>query len=137
MIIGIDLDNTLVCYEELFYRAACEERLIEPSVPRSKDEIRDAIRLLPDGEKHWTRLQALVYGLRMAGATLFDGAADFLRHCAARHVPVKIVSHKTAYAVLDGRSLDLRQSALEWLRARIFIADFAISPGDVFFESTR
>jgi hypothetical protein len=136
-VIGIDLDNTIVCYDELFHLAACEERLIEPSMPKSKEKIRDAIRLLPDGENRWTRLQAIVYGPRIAAAKLFDGIDIFLRHCAKSQIPVKIVSHKTQFATLDGRQVDLRLSAMKWLEAKGFFSDFGLSTGDVFFESTR
>ena len=36
-LIGIDLDNTLVCYDELFHSAAVEEGLIESSAAKSKE----------------------------------------------------------------------------------------------------
>jgi hypothetical protein len=137
IVIGIDLDNTLVCYDDLFHRAACEARLIEPSVPGCKEKIRDTIRLRPEGERDWTRLQAMVYGPRMSGATLFAEADVFLRRCARQGIPVKIVSHKTPFALLDDQPIDLRQPAREWLRTKGFFANFALSPGDVFFESTR
>jgi hypothetical protein len=136
-VIGMDLDNTLVCYDELFHLAACEEGLIGPSVPRNKEKIRDAIRLLPDGQRRWTRLQALVYGPRIHAATLFEGAGVFLRHCAGSRIQIRIVSHKTRFATLDGRRVDLRRPALQWLETKGFFSDFGLSPGDVFFESTR
>jgi hypothetical protein len=136
-LIGIDLDNTLVCYDDLFHIAAREERLIKPSLPKSKEKIRDAIRLLPDGEARWTRLQAIVYGPRMGGAELFQGAGDFLRRCAAGGVRTVIVSHKTRFAALDGVRVDLRRSALQWLETAGFFSEFGLSRRDVFFESTR
>lgn len=139
VVIGIDLDNTLVCYDELFHSAAHQEGLIEISVPRSKERIRDAIRLLPEGEMKWTRLQAIVYGPRMSGAATFDGSEEFLRHCAGRGTKAMIVSHKTSFAMLDGRQVDLRESALAWMREKKFFAPDAsgLSRDDVFFESTR
>lgn len=138
-IIGVDLDNTLACYDELFHAAANQERLIELSAPKSKEKIRDAIRLLPDGESKWTRLQAIVYGPRMLGATAFAGSEDFLRHCTARRTRALIVSHKTQFATLDGKQVDLRESALAWMKTKKFFdADgCGLSPDDVFFESTR
>ena len=36
-LIGIDLDNTLVCYDVLFHAVALEEGLIEPTAPKSKE----------------------------------------------------------------------------------------------------
>jgi len=137
IVIGIDLDNTLVCYDELFHLTACQEQLIEPSVPKCKEMIRDRIRLLPDGEQKWIRLQAVVYGTRMSGATLFEGADVFLRHCSQWRTPVKIVSHKTPFAMLDGRRLDLRQPARAWLQEKNSSLKLGLSLSDVFFESTR
>lgn len=138
-LIGIDLDNTLVCYDELFHLAAHQEGLVELSAPKSKERIRDAIRLLPNGENKWTRLQAIVYGPRMSGATAFEGSEDFLRDCSERGMKAVIVSHKTHFATLDAKQVDLRESALTWMRAKKFFAadGCGLSPDDVFFESTR
>jgi hypothetical protein len=138
-IIGIDLDNTLVCYDELFHFAAHQEGLIELSAPQSKERIRDAIRLLPEGENKWTRLQAIVYGPRMSGATAFEGSEEFLRHCAERGTKTLIISHKTRFAILDGKQVDLRHSALDWMKAKKFFDsdDCGLSSAEVFFESTR
>jgi hypothetical protein len=136
-VIGIDLDNTLVCYDDLFHRVACEEGLIEPSMPGDKQKIRDAIRLLPGGESRWTRLQTIVYGPRNHAATLFDGGDAFLRRCALARIRTVIISHKTHFAMLDGKRVDLRQSALQWMEAKGFFRDFGFSRRDVYFESTR
>jgi hypothetical protein len=139
ILIGIDLDNTLVCYDDLFHREAHREGLIALSAPRSKERIRDAIRLLPEGESKWTRLQAIVYGPRMSGATAFEGSEGFLRRCAKLGTRAVIVSHKTHFATLDEKPVDLRESALAWMRSKKFFdADGGgLSPDDVFFESTR
>lgn len=138
-VIGVDLDNTLVCYDGVFHSAAQEEALIGPEAPKSKERIRDSIRLLPDGERKWTRLQAIVYGPRMAGATAFEGSEDFLRNCARHRVRTVIVSHKTPSAMLDGKPVDLRRAALDWMRAKNFFArnGCGLTPKQVFFESTR
>ena len=139
LVIGIDLDNTLACYDALFHRVACEEGLISSSLPKSKEQVRDAIRRLPDGETRWTRLQAMVYGPRIDGAVLFEGIGAFLRHCTDAGARVRIVSHKTHHAALDGTSVDLRESALGWMTAQGFFdpSCFALSRDEVFFESTR
>ncbi len=138
-IIGIDLDNTLVCYDQVFYRAACEEGLIEPSVPRGKEQVRDAIRRLTGGEARWTRLQALVYGPRMAEAAAFEGIAPFFKHCAEAGTRTWIVSHKTPSAMLDGERVDIRAPALRWMESNGFFDpdSLALSRDAVFFETTR
>jgi hypothetical protein len=60
LIIGIDFDNTIVLYEDLFHRCALEEGLIRPETPKDKKAIRDEIRQLPQGEARWTILQGVV-----------------------------------------------------------------------------
>lgn len=137
LLIGVDLDNTLACYDGLFHHAGLEEGLISKETPASKERIRDSIRLLPNGEQLWTRLQAIVYGPRMHQATLFKGADTFLKSCAEHHVRAVIVSHKTPTANLDGKEVNLRASALGWLKQSGFFSELGIQPADVFFESTR
>lgn len=136
-LIGIDLDNTLACYDGLFHSAGLEEGLINEETPASKERIRDSIRLLPNGEQLWMRLQAIVYGPRMHQAKLYEGASDFLKSCAANQVRAVIVSHKTPTARLDGREVDLRTAALGWLKQCGFFSDLGVHRDDVFFESTR
>ena len=137
--LGVDLDNTLISYDELFHKAAVDEHLIDPSVPKSKELVRDAIRLSPGGEQRWTRLQAVVYGLRMHDAKLFQGADACLRRCVDAGIPVRIVSHKTESATLDGTEINIRQPALQWMRTNGFFSQqgLGIMEEHVFFESTR
>jgi len=121
-----------------FHSAGKEEALIDSTAPKSKERIRDAIRLLPDGERKWTRLQAIVYGPRMTRATAFPGSQDFLRNCARQGIPTVIVSHKTPFASLDGKQVDLRRAALDWMEAQnLFELGGGLSRQQVFFESTR
>jgi hypothetical protein len=40
MLIGVDFDNTIVCYDELFHRVAVEQGLMPSSVPATKGEVR-------------------------------------------------------------------------------------------------
>ena len=51
--IGIDFDNTLIDYDGVFVAAARERGLIGREIAGSKRAVRDAIRLLPDGELTW------------------------------------------------------------------------------------
>ena len=58
--IGVDFDNTIVCYDGVFHRAAVERGLIPPELPVSKGQVRDHLRRL--GQEHaWTELQGEVY----------------------------------------------------------------------------
>jgi hypothetical protein len=64
---------------------------------------------------------------------------EFVRACRDRRLTVYVVSHKTEFAGYDDTRTNLRQAALDWMRAqRFFDADgLGLGPADVFFESTR
>jgi hypothetical protein len=53
VLIGVDFDNTLVTYEQVFRDVALARGLIDPDFAGTKQEIRDRIRLLQDGELAW------------------------------------------------------------------------------------
>ena len=46
--IGIDFDNTIVCYDDVFARVAVELGLVPPKVATSKTAIRDHLRAATD-----------------------------------------------------------------------------------------
>jgi hypothetical protein len=137
--IGIDFDNTIISYDAVFLSAAIERGLAAGDFTGGKRAVRDAIRLLPDGETCWQRLQGYVYGQGIAGATMFDGLEDFLRRCRRGGHGVMIVSHKTEYGHFDPARVNLREAALGWMRDRGFFAEdgFAIRREDVHFEASR
>ena len=138
-IIGIDFDNTIASYDELLFRAAVDRGLIPADADRTKRAVRDRIRLLPDGEIEWQKLQALVYGPLMPGAQPTDGVGAFVRWCRDAGITVFIVSHKTRYANYDETGTDLRTAALEWMAAQRFFdaSGLGLRRDEVFFEATR
>jgi len=138
-VIGVDFDNTIVGHDDLIYKVARERGLIPPVTPKSKREIRDAMRRSPEGEISWQQVQAVVYGPRMPESVLIDGVERFLKTCRRLEVPVFIVSHKTAFASYDATRTNLRKAALDWLRDRGFfgVNGMGMTPDQVFFESTR
>jgi hypothetical protein len=139
MRIGIDFDNTLVTYDEVFASAAASFADIAPGTGRQKREIRDYLRTLPEGELTWQRLQGFVYGKGIAGAEMFSGADQFLRRCRAAGADVVIVSHKTEYGHHDPEWVNLRDAARGWMTAKGFFAvdGYGIPEGNLFFEATR
>ena len=138
-IIGIDFDNTLVSYDALIHQTALERGLITAGTDAGKRTVRDRIRLLPDGDVEWQKLQGLIYGPRMAQAQLMAGAAEFIRECRMRTWPLYIVSHKTEFAGYDDTRTNLRDAALTWMTSQRFFepAGLGFSRDQVFFEGTR
>ncbi len=134
MRIGIDFDNTIGRYDELFRSLAGKNGAFG-----SKQEIRDHLRSQPNGEESWRDLQAEVYGPRMGEAEVYPGVGDFLRQCRAREIPVFVVSHKTRFAANDKAQVDLRDAALAWMEANGFFESegFGLLRENTFFEDTR
>ena len=139
MRLGIDFDNTIVRYDDVFAAAARLRGWIPENFNGTKKQIRDAVRLLDDGETKWQMLQGEVYGKRMAEALPFPGVIDFLRQAQNRNIELFIVSHKTRYSAFDPLKADLRKAALHWLDInRLFDPTiYGLSRDRVFFEDTR
>ena len=83
MRIGVDFDNTIVCYDGLFHRVALEQGLIPASLPANKGGVRDYLRQI-GREDDWTAMQGTVYGARMLEASAFPGVLDFFRRAVRR-----------------------------------------------------
>ena len=138
-VIGIDFDNTIICYDELFFDLACEQNLIDKTVRPIKKDVRDAIRRASNGEMNWQKLQALVYGPMIHRAKLFEGMKNFLVFCREHAVKVVVVSHKNQYAAQDETKCDLRAAALRFLQQQGILDEkaYGLSAKNVFFEPTR
>jgi hypothetical protein len=136
MVLGVDFDNTIVRYDELFYSVAIERGLIPATLPALKNEVRDFLRR-EGRERDWTELQGHVYGPHMAGALPFPGVLNFFTHAVRKRLPIHIISHKTRTAVIGG--YDLQQTAREWLAAQGFFDPHRIGlpPEHVHFAETR
>jgi hypothetical protein len=137
MRIGVDFDNTIVCYDELFHRVAVERELIPASVPVAKGEVRGYLEARGQGDA-WTELQGDVYGARLEEAPAFPGVLEFFGRCVREGLELYVISHKTRYPVI-GRPHDLHRAAREWLERRGFFDPERIAmPRDaVFFELTQ
>lgn len=140
MRIGIDFDNTLARYDQVFTRLAQEWGLIGPGEGETKQGIRQLARQKENGELLWQRIQGEVYGLRMQEAEQFAGEDQFLRRCAATPgIQVFIVSHKTEFGHFDETRTNLREAAYRWMCNKGFFdpAKYAIPEKNLFFESTQ
>jgi hypothetical protein len=138
MIIGVDLDNTIVSYDALYHRLALENGLIPQGIPISKQAVRGHIWKTV-GDLPWQHLQAEVYGPRMAEAKLIPGAYGFFRRAGRTGAAVFIISHKTIYARRDHAGTNLHRTAMDWLTLQGFFDDpeIHLAREDVFFEATR
>lgn len=137
MIIGVDFDNTIVCYDSLFHKIALEKGLIPKHVPLIKDRVRDYLRKCGK-EDAWTQLQGFVYGPGILDAPPFEGVLDFFMHCKQNKITVYIISHKTIYPFL-GSKYNLHEFAHKWLEKQGFYDPerIGLPRNNVFFELTK
>lgn len=137
--VGLDFDNTLACYDEVFPEVAADLGLVAGSWHGTKQQLRDLVRNLPNGEEMWQRIQGRVYGRYMHRAVLFPGAAEFLLRCRTRGIKVSIVSHKTLFGHFDPDKIPLRDAAIRWMDQNGFFssAQFDLRREDVCFADTR
>lgn len=137
MRIGIDFDNTIVCYDHVFFLAAREKSLVPDTVTPTKAGVRDFLRTA-DRENEWTMLQGYIYGARMGLATPFPGVLEFISAALAANNEVFIISHKTRTPYL-GPAYDLHAAAREWLeRCGLLLPGKVGLPAEnVYFELTK
>ncbi len=133
--VGIDFDNTIIIYDDVFHKYAVQLGLVSPEIEKNKQVIRDAIRMLPKGNDKWTELQGLVYGNYIGEARLADGVGQFLLICREESIKVSIISHKTVYPAI-GSKVNLQEAAKEWIELNGFYSKYGLSPEDVVFEET-
>lgn len=137
MVIGVDFDNTLVCFDQVFHQAAVEKGLIPPDVPATKGKVRDSLREIGK-EDAWTELQGYVYGDLVRVAPTFPGALEFFARCRQQSIALCIISHKTRSPFM-GQVFDLHKAAHDWLQSHGFYeaSHTGLSPAQVFFELTK
>jgi hypothetical protein len=137
MLIGVDFDNTIVCYDTLFHVVAVNRGLIPPDVPAEKERVRDYLRQ-HGAEASWTELQGDVYGLGIDQAPPFSGVLEFFATCARRGIEACIISHRTLRPC-RGPDVNLHSVARNWLKKHHFHEPGHIGlPTElVYFEETQ
>ena len=115
-LLGLDFDNTLVSYDEMFHKIALERGLISTGVSPNKIEIRDYLRGQGKDEE-FTLMQGEIYGNRILEAKPMDGM--LIWQLKERGIKMAIGSYKTR-TPYKGPKYDLREAAYAWLRHHRF-----------------
>ncbi len=135
--IGIDFDNTIVFYDDLFHKIATEEKLIPSNFPSSKLLIRDYLRKRNKDEL-FTLLQAEVYGKRILEASPAPNVDLVIKKIIDIGFDVSIISHKSLNPY-KGPKYNLHEAAMLWLEKNEFFEDkkVGLSKKNVFFNLTK
>ena len=136
MIIGLDFDNTIVSYDQLFHRVSVEQKLIDETFDVNKIKIRNYLRSI-NKENIWTEMQGYVYGFRMQEAAIFPLFKNFFLETIENGHKIVIISHKTKYPFI-GEKYDLHEAARSWIKKNLIRDEFTqFKQDDCFFEPTK
>ena len=135
--IGMDFDNTIVSYDDLFHEIATEQKLIPENFPHSKLLIRDYLRKYNKDEL-FTLIQAEVYGKRIIEASPAPNVDLAIKELISIGWDVNIISHKSLYPY-KGPKYDLHKSAILWLEKNNFfdVKNVGLSKDKVHFNLTK
>lgn len=137
--IGLDLDNTIITYDEAFAKVGAEIGLLARDHGlRTKEAVKAHLITPARGEQDWMRLQGQVYGRHIAGAALCPGVTEVIRDLRRRGARISIISHKTRFGHFDDE-VNLWDAARGWLERQGFFspAGFGLDPADLHFLETR
>ena len=117
MRIGIDLDNTIICYDKAFLKEAHKRNIVGQGWNGGKKKLQKFLEDADPSGVTWQGLQGSIYGKSIWNAEIFQGVRRFLWRCKSRGIEVHVVSHKTRFGHFDPDKTLLRDVALEFLNA--------------------
>lgn len=135
MIVGIDFDNTLVCYDGIFHAEAHRRGWIPDGIATHKTAVRGYLRSI-NRDEDFTELQGFVYGPGINQALPYAGAIDCINKLCSLGHSVFIVSHKTRYPY-KGPQYDLHEAARGWLESNGICSPQGVLRENVFLENTK
>ena len=135
--IGIDFDNTIVSYDNLFHKIAAEQKLIPRNFPQSKLLIRDYLRK-KNKDELFTLIQAEVYGRRILEASPAPHVDIAIKELINIGFDVSVISHKSLYPY-KGPKYNLHKSAILWLEKNNFFEEekVGLSIDKIYFNLTK
>lgn len=135
--VGIDFDNTIICYDKLFARAVNEQGwdLGNLANNHSKIVIKEKLIELDGNDFRWQELQAIVYGILIKDADPYPGFLETLFYLKdLGDFQFYIVSHKTPHSHYL-KHITLIDKALLWIKEKNLTA--LIPEENIFFRPTR
>jgi hypothetical protein len=117
MRIGLDFDNTIVCYDKAITLLADELFVLPQDVPRTKLGLRDYLRGV-GRESDWTAFQGQLYGPGMRYSQPFRGAIATMQKLSSDGHELMIVSHRSRWPYA-GHRYDLHEAAQLWIASHL------------------
>jgi hypothetical protein len=139
IIVGIDLDNTIVNYGPVFKKIGQKffQRVTNNDSDFNKESIKSLL-LRNNKLRLWNKIQGKVYGSYINDAILYSGVIRFLLFLKYLNIRVYIISHKTKYGHYDKNKINLREVALKWIENNLIInGETLIESRCVYFCDTQ
>ena len=128
--IGIDFDNTIAIYSDVFRKVALKNKLIAKNWFGTKAELRKKI-IFEKNVEVWKKLQGQVYGAYMHNASPSKYLNEFILKAQILESKIFIVSHKTEFGHYDEKKIKLRDEAIRWIKKKGYLKNIKI-----FFENS-
>lgn len=113
--IGIDLDNTIIDYQNSFKKYLKERKIYLKVI--NKNKIKQICDNNPKIES-WTKAQEEIYGKYISSAKPFKYFKKFEKFALSNNIKLYIVSHKTKYSQFS-KKYNLHYSSNNWLKKNI------------------
>jgi hypothetical protein len=133
--LGIDLDNTILNYDPLFLSEASRKGLGLKGDGSLKEILMGLIRLQPQGELEWARIEAELMGPRILDVQPHPSAFEFLIELRNRQIPFFFITHRPRFPEI-GMPHDLHMWMGRWLECHHVYDRLGLKNEDVFIETS-
>lgn len=113
--IGIDLDNTIIDYQNSFKKYLRERKIYLKTI--NKNKIKQLCNNNPK-IKSWTEVQEEIYGKYISSAKPFKYFKKFEKFALNNKIKLYIVSHKTKHSQFS-KKYNLHDCSNKWLKKNI------------------
>ena len=125
--IGFDFDNTIIIYDDLFYKVSKKYFELPENILPDKETIKNYYQKI-NKEKIFTKIQGLVYGNYIKEAKPADNIVSFMNLLnASKEFNLFIISHKTKYPI-SGKKINLHTQANDWIEKNLTFNNIQLIP---------
>lgn len=120
--IGIDLDNTIVNYENSFKKYLRKNDIYSKSLDKNKVKhlIKKSFKIV-----NWTEAQEEIYGKYVKFAKPYTYFKNFQKFALKNKFKIYIISHKTKFSEFSSK-FNLHKASIRWLKKNIYLKDYKI-----------
>jgi len=134
--IGIDLDNTIINYDEAI-KVLSKKKF--NYVSKNKNSIKKYI-VNKYGEIGWMKFQGKLYGEFIKFSDVYNGFKNFIIRTHLNDSEIYIISHKTKFGHFDKKKINLKRVAREFLIEKDILCKrknkLSIYYKNIFFKNT-